>query len=193
MDFHDDVTSYLARLKAALDLLDTGAIARLAALLADALDTGRDVFIFGNGGSAANASHITVDLAKGASYGGARRLRWHCLCDNVPVLTAYANDVGYDAVFVEPLRNLLRPGDLVIAMSGSGNSRNVIRAVEYAREVGATVVGITGYSGGALRGLSDLSLHLPVDDMQLAEDVQLVIGHIAMRALARHQGIAGCG
>jgi D-sedoheptulose 7-phosphate isomerase len=138
MDFHDDVTSYLARLKAALDLLDTGAIARLAALLADALDTGRDVFIFGNGGSAANASHITVDLAKGASYGGARRLRWHCLCDNVPVLTAYANDVGYDAVFVEPLRNLLRPGDLVIAMSGSGNSRNVIRAVEYAREVGAS-------------------------------------------------------
>lgn len=192
MDFRNDVVAYLDRLKAALDLLDADAIARFTSLLVDALEAGRDVFIFGNGGSAANASHITVDLMKGASFGAAKRLRWHCLNDNVPVLTAYANDVGYDAVFVEPLRNLLRPGDLVIALSGSGNSKNVIRAVEYARQTGATVVGITGYSGGTLRALADLSLHLPVDDMQLAEDVQLVIGHIAMRVLARHQGIPGC-
>lgn len=192
MDFTEDIDSYLQRLKGALDLLDRKAIQAFLDVMVDALENDRDIYVFGNGGSAANASHFTVDIGKGASKGAAKRFRLHCLNDNMPTLTAYANDFGYETVFVEPLRNFLRREDLVIALSGSGNSKNVVLAVEYAKSVGATVVGITGYSGGALRALSDISIHLPLDDMQLAEDIQLVVTHVAMRAIGTYQGLEGC-
>ena len=190
--FEFAIEAYVSRVREGLDLLDTTAVRSLALALFDALERQVDVYVFGNGGSAAAASHLTVDLAKGACAGTPRRFRVHCLNDNVPTMTALANDIAYDHVFVEPLRNLLRPGDLVIAFSGSGNSPNVVRAVEYARELGATVAGITGFDGGRLKVLADISIHLPLADMQVAEDMQLVVTHALMRTLGAHLGADGC-
>jgi D-sedoheptulose 7-phosphate isomerase len=141
------------------------------------------VFLLGNGGSAAAAAHLACDLGKGTVQQGAHRMRIIPLVDNVPLITAWANDTAYERVFVEQLAGLLRPGDLVIAISGSGNSPNVIRAVEYAAAMAATTVGITGFSGGRLAGMVDLPVIVPDDCMERIEDVHLVIGHAAAVAL----------
>jgi D-sedoheptulose 7-phosphate isomerase len=101
-----------------------------------------------------------------------------CLNDNIPTLTAYANDVSYDEVFVEPLRNFLAPGDLVVAISGSGNSRNVLKAIEYANGAGAVTVGLTGYDGGALKKIARYGVNVPIDDMQVTEDLHMVFDHL---------------
>ncbi len=181
MDFSRDIADYLDAHKRAIDLLDRTQLQHFLDLMVQALEDGKNIFIFGNGGS-----------AKGASIGADKRFRIIALTDNIPTMTAYANDYSYADIFVEPLRNLVAPGDLVIAISGSGNSENVIRAVQLAKETGCKVVGICGYSGGRLKGLSDVPLHLPLDDMQLAEDMQTVITHVAMRALCRYQGLEVC-
>ena len=192
MDIASEIENYLEAHKRAVDLLDKDWIAAFMNAMIEALEEEKDIYIFGNGGSAAAASHFTVDIGKGASFGAKKRFRMHCLTDNVPVMTAYANDLCYEDIFVEPLRNLLRQGDLVIAISGSGNSENVIRAVRYAKEMDAKVVGICGYSGGKLKELSDIPLHLPVDDMQLAEDMQALITHLALKVLCKYQSIDCC-
>ena len=106
-----------------------------------------------------------------------------CLSDNTPIITAIANDISYDDVFYFQLKNKLKPDDLIMAISGSGNSKNVIKAVEYAREVGTKVVGITGYSGGKLRGLADYKMHVNIDDMQITEDVHMAFDHMMYRVL----------
>jgi len=139
----------------------------------------------GNGGSAATASHYAADFNKGLSYGKARRFRFLCLSDNVPTLTAYANDVAYEEVFVEQLRNFLQPGDLVIAISGSGNSRNILKAIEYANGEGAVTVGLTGYDGGALKRIAQHGVHVPIADMQVTEDLHMVLDHLAYAVLGR--------
>lgn len=192
MDFSTDIETYLTAHKRAIDLLDREQIQAFLDLMIDALENEKNIYIFGNGGSAAAASHFAVDINKGASFGAEKRFRVIPLTDNIPTITAYANDISYNDVFVEPLRNLVKVGELVIAISGSGNSENVIRAVTLAKETGAKVVGITGYSGGRLKPLSDVPLHLPMDDMQLAEDMQAVLTHLAMRMLCKYQGIEMC-
>jgi D-sedoheptulose 7-phosphate isomerase len=141
--------------------------------------------MMGNGGSAATASHYAADFNKGLSYGKARRFRFICLSDNVPTLTAYANDVAYDEAFVEQLRNFLEPGDLVVAISGSGNSRNVLKAIEYANRSGAVTVGLTGYDGGELKRIARYGVHIPIDDMQVTEDLHMVLDHLAYAVLGR--------
>ena len=137
-DFGSDILKYFERLKATIDRISRAEVNHFLGLLLDALEEGRTVFTMGNGGSAATASHYAADFNKGLSYGKARRFRFMCLSDNVPTLTAYANDVAYDEVFVEQLRNFLQPGDLVIAISGSGNSRNILKAIEYANGRGCS-------------------------------------------------------
>ncbi len=184
MSCSDRVEKYREGLTRVLAGLDVSAVERFVHLLSQARREGRTVFVFGNGGSGATASHLACDLNKGASYGKTGRFRVICLNDNVPTLMAYANDVGYDDVFVEPLKNFLGPRDVVIGISGSGNSENVIRAIDYANQVGATSVGLCGYSGGRLKEKARMSVHVAVDDMQMAEDVHLVLGHIAMQVLA---------
>ncbi len=185
-DFQGPLEAYLDRLKAALDKISRDEINGFLNLLVDALEAGRTVFTLGNGGSAATASHMAVDFNKGLSYGKARRFRFFCLSDNLPTLTAYANDVSYEDVFVEPLRNFLEPGDLVIAISGSGNSRNVIKAVEYANAAGAVTVGLTGYDGGLLRKTARHGVHVPIRDMQVTEDLHMVLDHLAYSVLGAY-------
>jgi D-sedoheptulose 7-phosphate isomerase len=183
MSHRDRIEDYKAGLAEVLQRLDTAQVDRFIEVLSGALHDSRTVFIFGNGGSGATASHLACDLNKGVSYGQEVRFRIICLNDNLPTLMAYANDVSYDDVFVEPLKNFLRPGDVVIGLSGSGNSENVIRAIDYANAKGGLTVGLCGYSGGRLKEKAQLVVHVAVDDMQMAEDAHLIIGHMAMQAL----------
>ena len=184
-DFIPDISAYFDKLKATIDLISREEVSNFIGLLIDALEGGRTVFTMGNGGSAATASHYAADFNKGLSYGKARRFRFICLSDNTATLTAYANDVAYEEAFVEQLRNFLEPGDLVIAISGSGNSRNVLKAVEYANRSGAVTVGLTGYDGGELKRLAQHGVHIPAADMQIAEDLHMVLDHLCYAVLGR--------
>ena len=180
-------TNYTARIKAYIDReievlnqLDADAINAAMNLLADTFAAKKYVYIFGNGGSAATASHFVNDFNKGVFEKTDMMPRFVCLNDNTPTLTAVANDIGYDEVFRFQLRGRIEPGDLVIAISGSGNSPNVINAVEYAKGQGNKIIGVTGYSGGKLRSLSDVSLHAPIDNMQITEDIHMIFDHLMM-------------
>lgn len=139
----------------------------------------QNVFVFGNGGSAALASHFACDLGKGAIVegNGHKRFRILSLTDNLPLMTAWANDHSYEMVFAEQLRNFIRPMDMAFAISGSGNSANVLRAMEVAREVGAYTMGLTGFQGGRMRSLCDLCIVIPSDNMQIIEDFHLGVAH----------------
>lgn len=183
MDFRPAIEGYLTRLKATIDLISREELQGFLTLLMESLEARRRIYVMGNGGSAATASHYVADFNKGLSLGKAQRFRFHCLNDNIPTLTAYANDVSYDDVYVEPLRNFLEAGDLVIAISGSGNSRNVLKAIEYANGAGAITLGITGYDGGKLRKIAQRGLHVPISDMQVVEDLHMVFDHLAYAVL----------
>lgn len=180
---------YCHGLKAALDAVSADAVEDFVQLLERACREDRQVFLMGNGGSGSTASHAACDLNKGVSFGREKRFRAICLNDNLPTLMAYANDLSYEDVFVEPLKNFLRPGDVVIGISGSGNSANVLRALDYANHQGAFTVGLSGFDGGKLARLVRMPLVVPVHDMQKIEDVHLIIFHVAMQALcARAEG-----
>ena len=174
---------YTEGLKQALDAIPVDAAEKFLQLLESAYLDGRQVFLMGNGGSGASASHAAGDLNKGVSYGREKRFRVISLNDNLATLTAYANDVSYVDVFVEQLKNFLLPGDLVIAISGSGNSANVLKAIEYANQKGAITVGLTGFSGGKLATLAQVPVHVPVHDMQKVEDIHMMLFHVAMQVL----------
>lgn len=177
------VAAYLLALDEVLDSLPIADVERVIEVVRRAWATGRRVFVFGNGGSAATASHLAVDLAKGLVDGVRPRLRAIALTDSVPLLTAYGNDTSYDRVFAEQLANLVEPGDVAIAISGSGNSPNVLAAVQLARERGATTVGLSGFRGGRLRDMVDHAVVVPSDNMQQIEDAHLVIAHALFVAL----------
>jgi D-sedoheptulose 7-phosphate isomerase len=134
--------------------------------------------VCGNGGSASTASHFVTDMVKGASYGRSTRFRIMALTDSLPTITAYANDVGYDHVFVEQLRNFAAAGDVLMALSGSGNSPNVIRAVEYANSIGCFTIGLSGRDGGRLAPLSRLSIHVPDAHMGRIEEAHFLVCHM---------------
>ena len=155
------------------------------ATLYRAFEEGRTIFLCGNGGSAAAASHFGQDLAKGtlSSMGAKRRFRVIPLTDNIGFITALANDEGYESIFEQQLRNLARSGDVLIAISGSGNSPNVLRAVEYARSIGMRSIGVTGFDGGKLRALADESVHVPIEDMGMTEALHGVVFHLVMAQL----------
>jgi D-sedoheptulose 7-phosphate isomerase len=155
----------------------------IAALLR-AFEDNRTVFVFGNGGSAATASHIACDLNKGTSDSAhGRRIKVIALTDNVPLLTAWANDVSYEHVFSEQLKNFVGARDVVFAISASGNSPNVLRALETAREARATTLGITGYQGGRMKALCDLCAIVPSNNMQMIEDLHHAIAHSIFTAV----------
>ena len=163
-------------------------IARTIGILAQARTERKQIFVMGNGGSAAMASHFACDLGKGTVQEGKPRFKVISLNDNVPLLTAYANDFGYDAVFAEPLASLAESGDVAIAISSSGNSPNVLRAVDVAREHGLATIGITGFEGGKLKGKVDVCVIAPADaqhpnGMQLVEDGQWVVLHAIFVAI----------
>jgi D-sedoheptulose 7-phosphate isomerase len=187
------VGDYLSRVCEEIRRLDRGEVENVSDLIERAYDDGRFVFIIGNGGSGANASHLCEDLAKCTlrDFESQRRLRVLSLTDNTPGITAWANDEGYDRVFVEQLKNLASPGDLLLAISGSGNSPNILKAVDWAGAHGLTTVGITGFSGGKLRAMAHHGLHVPVDDMGIAESIHLVVFHWIIDDLYRRFSAKG--
>ena len=185
-DFTKDILDYLRIEQETLSKLDASEISRALNVLLDALENEQTVYVFGNGGSGSTASHFAGDFNKGVSEGLSKVFRFQCLNDNLPTLLAVANDFDYSEVFVYQLRGRLKSGDVVMAISGSGNSENILKAARYAKEQGAVVIGLTGYSGGALRALSDVSLHVPVNSMQIAEDVHLIFDHLMMAVLCAH-------
>jgi D-sedoheptulose 7-phosphate isomerase len=171
---------YAARVTALLDHLDYAAVGRLADLLLEARDAGRTIFLAGNGGSAAAASHWAVDLMHGTYSQGTRPLRAISLADNVSALTAIANDRAYEDVFAAQLEKLLQPRDVVVVISASGSSPNVVRAVEHANAHGATTVGVLGFDGGRLRELCHLVVMVATAPGEYGpvEDIHLVVNHI---------------
>lgn len=182
-DYRPEISRYLALEIETIRALDVDAIAGVLRLLEQTLEAEKTIYIFGNGGSAATASHFQNDFNKGLSEHTEKKFRFQCLNDNVATLMAIANDIGYEDVFRFQLDGRLQEGDVVIAISGSGNSPNVLRAVEYAKERGNTVVGVTGFGGGRLRELCDLSLHAPVNSMQMSEDIHMIFDHLMMSVL----------
>lgn len=174
---------YVETLRDVLSRLDHLLVDRMAEDLWEAYQEDRTVYFFGNGGSAALASHIACDLAKGTMAGGRRRFRAVSLADNIPMMTAWANDSSYADIFAEPLAGLVRKGDRVFAISGSGNSMNVVRGLEVARGAGAKTLALTGFEGGRVRGLADLCLIVPSNNMQHIEDAHLCSAHAIFAAL----------
>ena len=173
----DSLLSYTRSLQSVLDALPRDDVACVVDEIVQAGDRGSTIFILGNCGSAATASHFACDLAKGTQRPGARPFRVMALTDNVPLMTAWGNDTSYDRIFAEQLRPLAQPDDLVIAISGSGNSPNVLEAVRTARLAGARSIGWTGFQGGKLKDLVDVCVIVPSDCMEQIEDVHLIMEH----------------
>ena len=173
------ISGYLEDVRRIMAELPQDAIGAIADVIYDAYRRGRHIFAFGNGGSSACASHFIEDVAKGIDYGRDRpRYRALALTDSVALITAWANDTSYESIFAEQLRNFVEPGDVAIGISASGNSANVLRAIELAKATGAATVGLTGYDGGQLAKIADRAIIVPSDNMQKIEDVHLVICHL---------------
>ncbi len=174
--------TYLQELKRVLDKLPLEQLDKIVGVLESAHAAGKQIFIIGNGGSAATASHMMNDLNKGTlgHKGDApwKRFRVIALTDNVPLLTACANDTDYNTIFAEPLKNLALRGDVLIAISASGNSPNIIAAVEVAKQMGLTVLGLGGFTGGKLAKMADVCFVVPSDGYGPVEDVHMILDHI---------------
>lgn len=188
MDFSKQIKDYIELERNILEKLNQDEINRAMNLLEETRSKGSIVYVFGNGGSAATAAHMENDFNKGISEKVDKKYRFQCINVNMAMMLAIANDNGYDRVFVQQLENKLNPEDVIIAISGSGNSENVIKAVEYAKGQGCKVIGMTGYSGGKLKELSDISLHVPLDNMQITEDVHIIFNHMMMYVLCSELG-----
>ena len=188
---HMGPRAFLTRVGEELAKIEPAEIEKLAELIWDVYQAGRYVYVIGNGGSGSNASHFCEDMGKGTldrkffDDDSKRRLKILSLTDNTPYITAWGNDEGFDRVFVEQLKNLASPGDLLVAISGSGNSPNILRAVEWANLHGLKTFGCTGYSGGKLRSLAQSGLHVALDDMGIVESIHLTAFHWVVDDLFR--------
>ena len=172
------IDDYLRRLRAALDALPREALVQLGDMLLRAYRNDKQVFVVGNGGSASNASHMAADLTKNTIGPNMKRFRITSLSDNAAIMTALANDMGYEHVFSEQLTNVIRPGDLLVAISAGGNSPNVLNAIRCAQRRSAEVVALLGRGGGAAAELADLAIVVHADDYGIIEDVHLMINHM---------------
>jgi D-sedoheptulose 7-phosphate isomerase len=183
---------YKGELLNAIESLDLNKVNQAIRILAAARDEGRRIFVCGNGGSASTASHFATDLVKGASFGRTSRFRIMALTDSLSTITAYSNDVNYDCVFAEQLKNFAEPGDVLIAFSGSGNSPNVLCAMEYAKSIGCRTVAFTGRDGGKLGPMAELNIQVAHPHMGRIEDLHLIamhmIGYYFMEEEYRRQG-----
>ncbi len=181
--FKDFVLSYLEGLRACYEELSVERLEDVMNILTAAYAEGRKILIFGNGGSASTASHMACDLGKGTSVPNQRRVRVVSLTDNMAAVSAWANDASYDVVFEEQLANLLDAGDVVIGISASGNSPNVLRAIEYAKRHGAITIGFAGFGGGKLKGMVDVDLTVSSRNYGQVEDLHLSLNHILSQYL----------
>jgi D-sedoheptulose 7-phosphate isomerase len=180
-----DASSYFDCLSQTAKKLPFETIDHITRVLLDAYAENRMVFLFGNGGSAALASHFACDLGKGTVNGSGKRFRVLALTDSIPLMTAWANDSSYEDIFAEQLINLVRPDDVAFAISGSGNSPNVLRALKVARDAGALTVGLTGFQGGKMKELCDVCMVVPSDNMQIIEDLHVCAAHALFTSIRR--------
>lgn len=169
---------YKAKLLSALEKVDTHAVGRAIDILSAARDANRHIFVCGNGGSASTASHFVCDMVKGASYNRHARFRIMALTDSLPTITAYSNDVSYECIFAEQLKNFAEPKDVLIAISGSGNSPNVLCAMEYANSIGCETIALTGRDGGKLGPMAKLQIRVSEPHMGRIEDAHMIICHM---------------
>jgi len=178
-----DVNAYFANVVDTIANMPLTTIDRIVTALMQAYESSRMIYLFGNGGSAALASHFACDLGKGATNGSSKRFQVLAFTDNVPLMTAWANDARYEDIFAEQLINFVRPDDIAFAISGSGKSPNVLKALKVAREAGAFTIGLSGFQGGDMKNLCDLCLIIPSDNMQIIEDLHLSVTHAVFTAL----------
>jgi D-sedoheptulose 7-phosphate isomerase len=184
----DAVSQYFAELTELINSLPKDNVQDLVDTIAEAYESGRQVIILGNGGSAATASHLACDLQKGIGGVAAKRFRAMSITDNIPIMTAWANDNDYSEIFSRQIDTWVQPGDLVIAISGSGNSPNVIKAVELANEKGATTYGLAGFAGGRLAQVATKSIIARCDNMQQIEDIHMILAHLVYSCLRKQLG-----
>ena len=182
---NSDYTAYFDKVAETLKKLDQSVLDNLVKVILDCRERGNTIYIFGNGGSAATASHVAGDFLKGISYQLEKRFKVICLSDNIPGTSAISNDLTYDEVFIEPLKTFLNKNDVVIGISGSGNSVNVLKAMQYAKTAGAFTVAMCGFKGGKVKDIADIVVHVPVDDMEIAEDIHLIIFHAIKQNIIR--------
>jgi D-sedoheptulose 7-phosphate isomerase len=183
-DYSRQIAGYIVQEIQTLNRLDVDAINEVMNVLEEAREREAAIYICGNGGSAATASHFVCDFNKGVSQKKNRKYRFICLNDNVPSVMAIANDHGYEQIFLMQIEGKIQPEDILFCISGSGNSRNVILAAEYAKSIGTKIIGATGYNGGGLYKIADYRLHVPIDNMQITEDVHMIFDHLIMWILA---------
>ena len=202
-DFLKELEGYRTREIEVYQRLNLDDVNKVMNVLEDARESGKHIFICGNGGSAATASHYAGDFNKGVNMGllnldghssdgapnankmkGMPLYNFECLSDNVPTMMAVSNDEAYSECFRFPLSVKMKDGDILIGISGSGNSTNVVNAMKYAKENGGTTIAIVGYSGGKMKEIADYSIHVDVDDMQIAEDLHMVLDHMMMWVLS---------
>jgi D-sedoheptulose 7-phosphate isomerase len=180
---HSVISDYISEFNSALASVQISSINSFVDLIDRAWQQDRQIIVCGNGGSALTALHYVTDWNKSLPLLTGRRFRGRSVLDNIGLLTAHANDQSYPASFSEQIRNLVDPGDVVLLISGSGNSANVVQSAKVARDLGATVASIVGFDGGALAGLSHEVLHVSRADMQICEDIHMMVGHMILRAL----------
>lgn len=170
-------TNYFKQVSDVLAKIDASQLEAVANAIAECYKRDGMIYVFGNGGSAATASHVAGDYLKAITLGMDKRLKIICLSDNTPGLMAIANDMSYDDIFVEQLKSFIKPGDLAIGISGSGNSENVLRALKEAKDCKVETVALVGFSGGKAKSLVDICVHIPVNDMEMTEDLHLLCFH----------------
>lgn len=185
MNYIAEISDYFSRLKTTLDCINKEDIETVMNVLVEAKEGDKQIFIMGNGGSATTASHFVCDFNKGISLGKEKKFKFICLNDNVPSLMAYGNDLSYDDIFLYPLITYFNPGDVVIGISGSGNSNNVVKALKYAIVNEGVTIGLTGFDGGKVKMLCKYNVHIPIDDMQITEDLHIVLDHCMMKILSQ--------
>lgn len=181
VDFKNAIKEYYEREIECIKRFNLDEINEAMNVILDTYNNGGTIYVCGNGGSASTASHMQNDFNKGISEYVDKKFNFYCLNDNVSTMMAVANDIGYEEVFRFPLLNKITNKDLFVGISGSGNSKNVLNAAEYAKERGAKVIGITGYSGGKLKEIADYKMHVDENDMQIAEDLHMTFDHMMMK------------
>lgn len=183
MDYKERLKSYLDREIEVIKSLDLDSINTVMNVLEEAKRNKKSTFICGNGGSAATASHFVCDFNKGLND-EASQFRFYCLSDNTPIMMAISNDISYDEVFRYQIKGRIEKDDILFGISGSGNSINVVNAIEYAKSVGAKTIALVGYDGGKMKQIADYCIHVNVNDMQISEDVHMIMDHLMMHVLS---------
>jgi D-sedoheptulose 7-phosphate isomerase len=194
MNVNSFAKDYLTRLKSVLDSFDLSTYERIVDAFLQAYNDNAHIFVMGNGGSGATASHLACDINKGCCIDLSKKFKMLCLNDNMPTMLALANDLSYQAVFEEQLKNFFLPGDLVIGISGSGNSENVLNAIRFAADNDGRTMGWCGFDGGKLAGAADLAFVVNSHDMQQVEDAHVILAHMLMQTVHRklHPETASC-